>query len=382
MTGGVLIAGGGLAAQRCAETLRRGGFDGRVRMLCAEAHRPYDRPPLSKVVLAGAGADERVGFRPASWYQEHGVELLLGTAAVALDARRRAVTLAGGGEAGYDTLLVATGARPLVPAPLRGFANVTTLRTIDDARALRAAFAAGGPLVVVGAGFIGQEVASAARTAGVPVTLVEGLAAPLQPLLGDVLAGWLTDLHRAHAVEVVLGRMVVGVEGRGRAERVVLDDGRRLECAHVVVGVGVRPDIAWTAGNGLGDHGIRVDGCGRSAVDGVFAAGDAAAAFDPALGAHVPGAHWEAAGHQGAAAARAMLGGAATAAHGPSFWSDLYDVRLQLLGHAGLADAATVDGDLAARDFRVTYTRGGAPVAVLLANRPHELPSARTLLAA
>ncbi|HTN25437.1 MAG TPA: FAD-dependent oxidoreductase [Solirubrobacteraceae bacterium] len=382
MTGGVLIAGGGLAAQRCAETLRRSGFDGRVRMLCAEAHRPYDRPPLSKAVLADDAAADAVGFRPASWYEEHDVELLLRTRAVALDAGRRTVTLDGGGEIAYDRLLIATGARPLLPAPLRGLPNVTTLRTLDDALALRGALRGRGPLVVVGGGFIGQEVAAAGRACGVAVTLVEALPAPLLPLLGGAMAAWLADLHRDQGVDVVLGRMVVGVEGAGRAERVVLDDGRRLPCAHVLVGIGVRPDVGWTAGNGLGDDGIRADHSGRTAHADVFAAGDAAATFDPVLGTHVPGAHWEAAGRQGAAAARAMLGRDAVAAHQASFWSDLYDVRLQMLGHAALADEAAIDGDLAARDFRVTYMREGSPVAVLLANRPHELPSARALLAA
>ncbi len=382
MTGGVVIAGGGLAGQRCAETLRRSGFDGRVRMLCAEAHRPYDRPPLSKAVLADAAAAGAVAFRPASWYEEHGVELLLGTPAVGLDAGRRTVTLAGGGAVGYDQLLIATGGRPLLPAPLRGFANVTTLRTLDDALALHAALHGRRPLVVVGGGFIGQEVAAAGRAAGVAVTLVEALPAPLLGLLGSAMAGWLADLHRAQGVDVVLGRMVVGVEGAGRAERVVLDDGRRLPCAHVLVGIGVRSDVAWTAGNGLGDDAVRADGSGRTALPDIFAAGDAAATFDPVAGAHLPGAHWEAAGRQGAAAARAMLGHDAVAAPQASFWSDLYDVRLQMLGHAALADEAAVEGDLAARDFRVTYTRGGSPVAVLLANRPHELPRARALLAA
>ena len=381
MSAGILIAGGGLAGQRCAETLRRCGYDGRLRMICAEPHRPYDRPPLSKAVLADPAAGERLAFRPAAWYDAHDVELLLGRPATALDALRRTVSL-GDEQVGYEQLLIATGSRPLLPGPLRGFENVTTLRTIDDACALRAAFAAGGPLVIVGAGFIGQEVAAAARAAGVQVTLVEALSAPLQTLLGDELGAWLTELHRGNDVDVILGRMVVGVEGGGRADRVLLDDGTRLPCAHVVVGIGVAPDAGWTAGCGLGDRGVQVDESGRSAVEGVFAAGDAAATFDPVLAAFVPGAHWEAAGRQGAAAARAMLGLPDAPAHRASFWSDIYDVRLQYLGHAALADGTEVDGDLTARDFRVTYTSGGTPVAVLLANRPHELPHARTLLAA
>jgi 3-phenylpropionate/trans-cinnamate dioxygenase ferredoxin reductase subunit len=382
MTHGIVIAGGGLAAQRCAETLRRNGYDGRIRMLCAEPQRPYDRPPLSKGVLADDTRDEAVSFRSAGWYDDKWIELVLGARAVGLDGARRTVQLADGATVAYDKLLIATGSRPLLPAPLRGFDNVTTLRTLGDARALRTAFAAGGPLVVVGAGFIGQEVAAAARRAGVPVTLVEALPAPLEPLLGGTMGRWFVDLHTAHDVRVVLGRLVVGLEGDGRASAVRLDDGTRIACAHVVAGVGVVPDTAWTAGNGLGDRGVRAYRNGRTALNGVFAAGDAAATFDPVVGEFLPGAHWEAAARQGAAVARAMLGlDAAPEAHA-SFWSDLYDVRLQVVGHAGVADRAAVDGDLAARDFSVTYTRGGAPVAVLLANRPQELPTARALLAA
>jgi NADPH-dependent 2,4-dienoyl-CoA reductase/sulfur reductase-like enzyme len=382
MTAGIVIAGGGLAAQRCAETLRRCGYAGRLRMLCAEPQRPYDRPPLSKAVLADAGRDASLAFRPAGWYEDKQVELLLGATAAGLDVRRRRLQLAGGATVAYDQLLIATGSRPLLPAPLRGFHNVTTLRTIGDARALRAALQSGGPLVVVGAGFIGQEVAAAARRADVPVTLVEALPTPLAPLLGDAAGRWFADLHSAHGVRVVLGRRVVGLDGDGRATAVLLDDGTRLPCAHVVVGVGVAPDTAWTAGNGLGERGVRADHSGRTTVDAVFAAGDAAATFDPAVGEFVPGAHWEAAARQGAAAARAMLGLDAAPAPQASFWSDLYDVRLQVVGHAAAADRATIDGDPASRDFSVTYTRGGEPVAVLLANRPQELPNARELLAA
>jgi NADPH-dependent 2,4-dienoyl-CoA reductase/sulfur reductase-like enzyme len=381
MSRGIVIAGGGLAAQRCAETLRRSGYDGRVRMLCAEPLRPYDRPPLSKGVLGGEDGDA-LSFRPAAWYEDKRIELMLGARASGLDSGSRTVLLHDGGTVAYDQLLIATGSRPLLPAPLRAFANVTTLRTLGDARALREVFAAGGPLVVVGAGFIGQEVAAAARRAGVAVTLVEAMPTPLLTLLGDAIGRWLADLHSDHDVRVVLGRRVVGIEGGARAEAVLLDDGRRLACEHVVVGVGVSPDTAWTVGNGLGDLGVRADECGRADADGVFAAGDAAATFDPVVGTFVPGAHWEAAARQGAAAARAMLGLDAMPAARTSFWSDLYGVRLQYLGHAALADRADVDGDLAARDFSVTYSRGGSPVAVLLANRPQELPNARALLAA
>jgi NADPH-dependent 2,4-dienoyl-CoA reductase/sulfur reductase-like enzyme len=406
--GGIVIAGAGLAAQRAAETLRRGAYDGRLRMICAERHRPYDRPPLSKEVLAGV---EHGSFRPTAWYEEHGVELELGVAAAGLDCRQRAVTVADGRELRYDRLLIATGSRPRRLALLDGFANVHTLRTLDDARALRAALADGGRLVIVGAGFIGQEVAAAAARAGVQATIVEAADAPLQALLGADVGAWFAELHRSQGVEVILGADVAaahGAEGlhvptlgdgwpgadgvpaptlRDRcpgAERVhalTLRDGRRLACDHVVVGVGVDPDLAWLAGSGLDPTGVAVDANGRTAAPDVFAAGDAAATYDPVLRRHVPGGHWESAVRQGVAAARAMLGREPQRSAPASFWSDLYDTRVQYLGNARLADRTAIDGDPAARDFTITFTRDGAPVAVLLVGRPHELPNARALLA-
>jgi 3-phenylpropionate/trans-cinnamate dioxygenase ferredoxin reductase component len=382
MSAGVVIAGGGLAAQRCAETLRRAGHDGPIRMLCAERHRPYDRPPLSKAALAGDGADARLAFRPEAWYADHGVELLLGARAAALDARLRVVTLADGTRVGYEQLLIATGSRPRRLPELARFANVSTLRTVDDARALRAALRAGARVAIVGAGFIGQEVAAAAVRAGAHATLIEAADAPLQALLGARIGAWFAELHRAEGVDVHLGAQLAGADGDGRAQALVLADGRRVACDHVVVGVGVTPEVGWLAGSGLdgGGAGVSVDGDGRAAAPGVFAAGDAATAHDPLLRRRSAGGHWEAAGRQGARAARAMLGLPTGPAAVASFWSDLYDVRVQCVGHPALGDAAITDGDPAARDFSVTYTRGGTPVGVLLVGRPHTLPAARALL--
>jgi 3-phenylpropionate/trans-cinnamate dioxygenase ferredoxin reductase component len=381
MKAGVVIAGGGLAAQRCVETLRRTGYDGPIRMLCAEPALPYDRPPLSKAVLHSADAERTIGFRPAAWYSEHDVDPLLGVAATGLDARRRRVALGDGGSIRYKRLLIATGSRPRRPALLDGFANVSSLRTVEDARALRAALGRGGPLVIVGAGFIGQEVAVAARKAGVATMIVEATAAPLQALLGPSIGAWFADLHRGHGVDLVLGQEVVAARGGDRVQSLTLSDGRALECDHVVVGIGVEPDVAWVAGSGLHPVGVRADAGGRTAIPGVFAAGDAAATYDAALGRHVAGAHWESAARQGAAAAKAMLGLQSPPPHAASFWSDLYDTRVQYVGHARLADGATIDGDRDARDFSVTFTRAGAAVAVLLVGRPHDLPRARALLA-
>jgi NADPH-dependent 2,4-dienoyl-CoA reductase/sulfur reductase-like enzyme len=371
MSDGIVIAGGGLAGQRCAETLRRAGYEGRIRMLCGEPRAPYDRPPLSKAVLAGAEADEGLSLRPASWYADRGVELLLGARAAGLDCGRRLVTLDDGPVLGYEQLLIATGSRPRRLALLDAFANVHTLRNLEDARALRAALAEGGRLVIVGAGFIGQEVAAAAAKAGVHTTIVEAADAPLAALLGPAVGTWFADLHRSEGVEVVLSASVAAATGTDRVERLTLSDGRRLACDHVLVGIGVDPDLAWLAGSGLDPAVVRVGAEGHTGAPRVFAAGDATGA-----------GHWESAARQGMSAARAMLGLGSPRPAPASFWSDLYDTRVHYLGDARRADATTIDGDPVRRDFSVTFTRTGAPVAVLLVGRPHDLPTARALLAA
>jgi NADPH-dependent 2,4-dienoyl-CoA reductase/sulfur reductase-like enzyme len=330
-------------------------------MVCGEPHAPYDRPPLSKAVLASELAEADLALRPAGWHAEHGVELLLGIRAVALDPARRTVTLDDGDALAYKKLLVATGARPRRLAPLHRFANVHTLRTLEDARALRAALAQGGRLVIIGAGFIGQEVAAAAARAGVRTTIVEAADAPLAAVLGREVGAWFADLHRSEGVDVILGATVAAATGIERVESLMLSDRRHLACDHVLVGVGVAPDLDWMAGTGV-ELGL---------TPGVFVAGDATGA-----------GHWESAARQGMSAGRAMLGLASPRPAAASFWSDLYDTRVHYVGHARGADATTIDGDPAHRDFSVTFTRAGAPVAVLLVGRPQELTSARALLAA
>ena len=367
MGDGIMIVGGGLAAQRCAETLRRLGCEARLRIVCAEPAAPYDRPPLSKAVLANAGAEDDLAYRRTRWYAEQGIELLLGVPADGLDGVRRTVVLADGRVLAFDQLLIATGSRPRRLAVLDRFANVHALRTVADARALRAALAAGGRLVVVGAGFIGQEVAAAAVRAGVQTTIVEAAEAPLAAMFGRSVGSWFTELHRSEGVDMVLGTTVAAAHGTGAVERVTLSDGRMLPCDNVVVGVGVDPDVNWLGDAGLGPVGAG----GQTRTPGVFAAGDVTG-----------GGHWESAARQGAAAARAMLGLEPVRMAPAGFWSDLYGTRVQYVGRARTADSTTIDGDPAARDFRVTFTRGGRAVGVLLVGRPHELPGARALLAA
>jgi 3-phenylpropionate/trans-cinnamate dioxygenase ferredoxin reductase component len=380
MTREVLIVGGGLGAQRAAETLRRRGHDGPIRMLCAEPVAPYDRPPLSKQVLREGGEHERVALRPAAWYAEHDVDLLLGLPAVGLDLGRRRVLTVGGDAPAADAVLIATGAQARRLPVLSPFANVHTLRSLADAQALRGAIAPGRRLAVVGAGFIGQEVAATARGLGAEVTLIEAMAQPLEHVVGARLGAWFARLHRAHGVEVLLGDAVASAHGNGSVQRLRLAGGREVDVDAVVVGVGVQPAAGWLRGTPLGDGPIAVDARGRTAVPGVFAAGDVAAA--PGRdGRRERCEHWESAARGAVAAAHGILGLDPPPAAVPAFWSDLYDSRVQLVGRAADAEAVTVEGDQESPAFVASFTRSGRPVAALLVNRAAELPHRRRLLA-
>jgi NADPH-dependent 2,4-dienoyl-CoA reductase/sulfur reductase-like enzyme len=375
---GIVVAGGGLAAQRCVETLRRSGCERPIRMVCAERHRPYDRPPLSKEVLIGEQRDGPRCFQAADWYERHDIDLLLGLSAEGLVARERRLLLSDRTTLRYEKLLIATGSRPRKLAALDGFGNVSTLRTQEDARELADVLATGPRLAIVGAGFIGQEVAASARRLGATVTMVEAAPRPLAGILGDRLGDWFARLHREEGVEVLTRRTIAAVRGNGDIRALQLSDGGTVEADHVVVGIGVEPEVGWLAGSGVAcERGIQVDPHGRTELEHVFAAGDAAATFDPVLGAHVSGSHWEAAGRQGARAAKLMLGLEPGPLPTTSFWTDQYGIRIQYLGHARLADEVSIDGDPDGRDFTATYTSAGRAVAALLVNRPRALPAAR-----
>jgi 3-phenylpropionate/trans-cinnamate dioxygenase ferredoxin reductase component len=380
MTDGIVIAGGGLAAQRACETLRRQGYAGSLRVACAEAHRPYDRPPLSKGVLTGEHSDESVQFRPGEWYADNDVDLLLGLSATHLSTPDRRIDLSDGTTLRYDKLLIATGSRPRALAMLAPYENVSELRTIDDAQRLRSALGPGVRLAVIGAGFIGMEVASTARKLGAEVAMIEAAPYPLVGILGARLGRWFAELHRSEGVEVILDRTVVGVSGDRVVRSLTLSDDRVIETDHIVVGVGVQPEVEWLAGSGLANGGVAVDLHGQTEADGVFAAGDAAATFDDRVGRHVPGSHWEAAGRQAVRAARVMLGLEPGNVELSSFWTDQYGIRIQYLGNAQLADAITIDGQPEDRNFSATFTNRAEPVAALLVDRTRSLPAMRKLI--
>ena len=363
MFSSVLIVGGGLAAQRAAETLRARDHRGPIRVVCGEPIAPYDRPPLSKELRAEP-------FRPAGWYAEQDVELLLGRRATRLDVAARRVTLEDGAELGYDELIIATGSRPRRLPMFAGRPNVHVLRTLEDADDLRAALAPGARLAIIGAGFVGQEVAATARGLGVEVTLIEAAEVPLAHVLGPRLGGWFADLHRSEGVAVELGVSVTdarpAVAGAPVTE-LVLSDGRTLAADAVLVGVGVVPDTRWLAGSPLAER-VAVDGGARTIVPHVYAAGDVTG-----------GQHWELAARLGAAAARSILGLPAAPAPPASVWSDQYGVRIHLVGEVG--PDVEIDGRPETRDFTAVLRRHGVEVGALLVGRPRELPRWRRQLA-
>jgi 3-phenylpropionate/trans-cinnamate dioxygenase ferredoxin reductase component len=364
-----VIAGAGMAGGKAVETLREEGFDGRVVLLGAEPERPYERPPLSKDYLRGEA--ERGGVylqEDAGWYEQHDVELRTSTTIASLDAAGRAVVLADGERVDYDALLLATGAEPKRP-PIAGadLDGVHVLRTFEDSDALHAVIDAGGRLVVVGAGWIGCEVAASARQKGMEVALIETQSVPLEGVLGPELGAFYRDVHADQGVALHLGTGVEAIEGAGRAERVRTSDGTVLEADAVVLGVGVAPRTQLAEGVLDVDNGILVDASLRTSVEGVFAAGDVANHDHPLFG-RLRVEHWANALEQGPSAARAMLGQDAVYERVPYFFSDQYDVGMEYAGHSAPDDEVVFRGDPAGREFIAFWLRDGRVTAGMNVN--------------
>jgi NADPH-dependent 2,4-dienoyl-CoA reductase/sulfur reductase-like enzyme len=261
------------------------------------------------------------------------------------------------------------------------YPNVTTLRSVDDAVALRSALAGTQHLVVIGAGFIGLEVAATARQLGLEVTIIEAAPVPLANVLGPQLGSWFERLHRNEGVRLLMGRTVERAYGNGSLCGLLLDDAEVVSCDRVVAAVGSDPEVAWLRGSGLdAPHGVEVNSHGRSQAQDVFAAGDAAATFDHSSGRYVPGSHWEAAARQAACSARVMLDLDPGPTSLSGFWTDQYGLRIHYLGDRRRADAIRIDGDPDSRRFTATFTRAGRVVAALLVNQPQSLPQLRNLI--
>ncbi|MFF4275167.1 NAD(P)/FAD-dependent oxidoreductase [Streptomyces sp. NPDC001536] len=371
----ITVVGASLAGLSTVRALRAEGYDGEIVVVGEERHAPYDRPPLSKDFLKGGLDVDALALGDADEYEALDVQWLLGERAVRLDPVARTVTLAGGGHVRTGGVVVATGAGARMLPGTEGMAGVHTLRTLDDAQALRAELLEGRPrLVVIGAGFIGAEVASTARGLGLDVTVVEALDVPLERQLGREMGLVCSSLHTDHGVRLLRGTGVAGLVGEDRVTGVRLADGRVLPADVVVVGVGVRPATDWLAGSGVQvDDGVVCDsGCATS-VPGVVAVGDVARCPSPFTGRHARIEHWSNATEQARTAARTLLRGESAPAPltAPYFWSDQYQVRIQLAGHvAPGAQPDIVEGDIDSRSFTAVYRREGTPVAVLSLNQP------------
>ena len=424
----VAIVGGSLAGLRAAETLRSDGFSGTIHFIGEEIRLPYDRPPLSKEVLGGEMEVANAGLISQEAFDALRLELHLGKRAVGLDAERKAVLLAsegvedGGGGAGEgaeaggiaaggaaaseeitaDGIVIATGARPREMPGAEGIGGVYTLRTLDDCLALKAEFETGPKVAVIGAGFIGAEVAATARGLGLDVTVIEMLATPLARVLGDAMGQVMADLHRDNGVDLRLG---VGVEEvvageSGRVASVELSDGTSIAADVVVVGIGVIPNTEWLEGSGLEiDNGVVCDET-LLAAPGITAAGDVARWPNRRFGETMRVEHWDNAIEQGIAAARRLLaggwegqeadsgeagggksGGAVPFTPVPWFWSDQYDRKIQLAGRSSPdGKVEIVTGSLEERRFAAIYERDGKLVGVLGMNRPRHVMQYRQLI--
>ncbi|MCZ4492018.1 MAG: NAD(P)/FAD-dependent oxidoreductase [Conexibacter sp.] len=348
-----VIVGAGLTGAKAAETLRAEGFDGRVVLVGAESQRPYERPPLSKDYLRGEAARENLDVHDAGFYAEQDIELRLGQTAVSLDPSAHEVTLDDGERLAYDRLLLATGAEPRrLAAAGADLDGVLCLRTVEDADELRRRLDRGGAVVVVGAGWIGAEVAASARQRGLDVTVLDPAAVPLERVLGREVGALYGDVHADHGVRMLMGTGVEAFEGQTKVERVRTTDGQALDCDFVVVGIGVAPRTGLAAAAGLAvDDGILVDEHLQTSCSDVFAAGDVANAHHPLYGRRIRVEHWASALHQGPVAARSMLGRAAVYDRVPYFFSDQYDVGMEYAGFAATWDRVVFRGDPASREF-------------------------------
>lgn len=379
----VTIVGASLAGLNAAEALRRDGFDGPVTLIGAESRLPYDRPPLSKQVLAGDWEPERAALTDSEELASDEIEARLGLRATALDLDARELTLHTGETVAFDGLVIATGARCRTMPGTEGLGGVHVLRSLDDCLALRGDLeAVPQRVVVVGAGFIGAEVAATARGRGLEVTVVEALPTPLSRVLGDEMGRVCAEVHRDHGVDLRTGVGVARIEGDRRVERVALTDGSIIDADVVVVGIGVVPNTEWLDGSGLkvGDGVLCDASC--LAAERVTAAGDVARWPNQLFGETMRVEHWDNAAAQGAHAARRLLNpetGPFTPV--PWFWSDQYDRKIQLAGRVRPDDEVrVVNGSVDERRFAAIYGRAGRIVGVLGFNRPRHVMRYRALI--
>jgi apoptosis-inducing factor 3 len=363
----VIIVGGGAAGLAAAEMLRREGYAGGLTLISADDSPPCDRPNLSKDFLAGTAPEEWMPLRPPEFYTQQRIELLLNSPVASLDTQRRRVRLENGRELPFDALLLATGAEPVrLEVPGASASTVCYLRSFADSRAIVAKAADARSAVVVGASFIGLEVAASLRERGLEVQVVAPESIPMLRILGAEAGRWVQSLHESHGVKFHLGKTLQRMDGR----RATLSDGTVLDADLVVLGVGVRPAVSLASSAGLAvDRGVLVNEYLETSAAGVYAAGDIARWPDPHSGERIRVEHWVVAERQGQVAARNILGRREKFTAVPFFWCQYYDVAIRYLGHAEQWDSIKVEGAFADRDCTVTYLRGGKRLAIATVQR-------------
>jgi len=367
---GCVVVGAGLAAANVVQALREGGYDRPITLIGAEAERPYERPPLSKAYLQGHEELGAIFVHDESWYAEHEVETRFGTVAGSIDRADRRVRLSRGDTVAYDQLVLTTGASPrTLDVPGFGLAGVHTLRRIGDSDALRAGFAQGPRVVVVGAGWIGLEVAAAARLAGCSVTVLEYAGLPLQRVLGDRLGQHFATLHRDNGVDLRTGVAVTAIEGSAGRVTAVRTDAGQVPADLVVVGVGAAPNTELAAAAGLQvDNGILVDERLRTSDPAVLAAGDAANAVNVRLGTRLRVEHWDNAIRQGRLAAAVLLGRPDRYDWQPYFYTDQFELGMEYVGYSAPGDEVVIRGDTDGGEFIAFWLRNGALTAAMNVN--------------
>ncbi|WAI53909.1 FAD-dependent oxidoreductase [Mycobacterium avium subsp. paratuberculosis] len=380
---GIVIVGGGLAAARTAEQLRRSEYSGPITIVSDEVHLPYDRPPLSKEVLRKEVDD--TALKPRQWYDDNDITLRLGSAARSLDTAAQTLTLEDGTTLGYDELVIATGLVPRRIPTIPDLDGIRVLRTFDESLALREHASAAQRAVIIGAGFIGCEVAASLRSLGVDVVLVEPQPTPLAAVLGEQIGELVARLHRAEGVDVRLGVGVAQVRGDTHVEAVVLTDGTELAADVVVIGIGSRPATDWLEGSGVAidsvDRGVLCDEAGRTSAPNVWALGDVASWRD-AAGHQGRVEHWSNVADQARVVVPAMLGKEVPpVVVVPYFWSDQYDVKIQCLGEPEADDIVHIVED-DGRKFLAYYERDGALVGVVGGGMPGKVMKTRAKIAA
>jgi len=382
MTEPIIVVGASQAGVQVAESLRQEGYDGPLTLIGDEPHPPYQRPPLSKALLTGETTEDRLVLRGRDLLAKRNIDLVTGVRVEAIDRASRRLHLADGRDLAWRGLALATGGRArALPIPGADLDGVVTLRTIEDSRRIGAGIAEAASVAVVGGGFIGLEIAAAARKAGKPVVVLEALDRLLARSSAPFVSDFFRDVHAAAGVDVRLGTQAAAIEGRnGRVAAVITADGRAHPADLVVVGVGIVPNAELAQGAGIAcERGIVVDDCSRTDDADVTAAGDCTARRMPD-GSLLRLESVQNAIEQGKSAAAALLGKARPFTAAPWFWSDQYDVRLQMAGLSAGHDAIVVRGDRAARRFSVFYFRGETLIAVDTANRAPDHMAARKLL--